>query len=86
MHLHYNTHLETGIIDSYIYYLICFFSISLTVGASRLMEAQIDLPRLLFGVGCNHKRSISIDISIIISSSIIISRSINSISSSSRLK
>ena len=29
-----------------------FFSfISLTVGASRLMEAQMDLPRLLFGVG-----------------------------------
>ena len=27
------------------------FSISLTVGASRLMEAQMDLPRLLFGVG-----------------------------------
>ena len=28
-----------------------FFSISLTVGTSRLMEAQMDLPRLLFGVG-----------------------------------
>ena len=28
-----------------------FFSISLTIGASRLMEALMDLPRLLFGVG-----------------------------------
>ena len=28
-----------------------FFFISLTVGASRLIEAQIDLPYLLFGVG-----------------------------------
>ena len=27
------------------------FSISLTVGASRVMEAQMDLPRLLFDVG-----------------------------------
>ena len=25
--------------------------LSLTVGASRLIEAQMDLPRLLFGVG-----------------------------------
>ena len=30
---------------------IYLFSISLTVGASRLMEAQMDLSRLLFGVG-----------------------------------
>ena len=28
-----------------------FFSISLTIGTSRHMEAQMDLPRLLFGVG-----------------------------------
>ena len=28
-----------------------FFLYQLTVGASRLMEAQMDLPRLLFGVG-----------------------------------
>ena len=28
-----------------------YFSISLTIGASRLMEAQMDLPCLLFGVG-----------------------------------
>ena len=28
-----------------------FLFISLTVGASRLIEAQMDLPRLLFGVG-----------------------------------
>ena len=28
-----------------------FSSISLTVGTSRLMETQMDLPRLLFGVG-----------------------------------
>ena len=27
------------------------FSISLTVGASRHMEEQMELPRLLFGVG-----------------------------------
>ena len=28
-----------------------FFSISLTIGASRLMEVQMYLPHLLFGVG-----------------------------------
>ena len=28
-----------------------FFFISLTVGTSRHMEAQMDMPRLLFGVG-----------------------------------
>ena len=28
-----------------------FFFISSTVGASRLIEAQMDLPRLLFGTG-----------------------------------
>ena len=28
-----------------------FLSKSLTVGVSRLMEVQMDLPRLLFGVG-----------------------------------
>ena len=28
-----------------------FLYISLTVGASRLIEVQVDLPRLLFGVG-----------------------------------
>ena len=28
-----------------------FFSISLNVGTSRHMEAQMDLPHLLFGVG-----------------------------------
>ena len=28
-----------------------FFFISLTVGASRLIETQMDLPRLLFGIG-----------------------------------
>ena len=28
-----------------------FFLISLTVDASKLMEAQMDLPRLLFGTG-----------------------------------
>ena len=27
------------------------YFISLTVGANRLIEAQVDLPRLLFGVG-----------------------------------
>ena len=35
-----------------VYLSVCFFfSITLTVGASRLMEAQMDLPHLLFGVG-----------------------------------
>ena len=28
-----------------------FFFLALTVGASRLIEAQMDLPRLLFGAG-----------------------------------
>ena len=35
---------------SFIYFLFILF-ISLTVGASRLIEAQMDLPHLLFGVG-----------------------------------
>ena len=32
-------------------YNLVFFSISLTVGASKPIEAQMDLPRLLFGIG-----------------------------------
>ena len=32
-----------------------FFFISLTVGTSRLIKPQIDLPRLLFGVGLKKK-------------------------------
>ena len=37
---------------SFCSFIIFFFSsISLTVGAKRLMEAQMDLPRLLFGIG-----------------------------------
>ena len=28
-----------------------FFFLSLTVGPSRLIEAQMDLPHLLFGIG-----------------------------------
>ena len=31
--------------------MLFFFPISLTVGASKLMEAQMNLPRLLFGLG-----------------------------------
>ena len=35
---------------SLVFMELIFFYISLTVGTSRLTEAQIDLPRLLFGI------------------------------------
>ena len=40
--------------SGYFLFIFIFFPpylISLTIGASRLMEEQMDLPRLLFGIG-----------------------------------